>query len=594
MAVTDLAPEVHDLAIALGVLAGGRSLQPGFFADPLGEAAGMLHDPARRAALGDLIDALVPPDTAAPTGPDPTETWHLLSEAGPAKVHLTVRPTGAGMVLGLGLRVASEPSATAAGAAVALTVATGLVEAGDAGLRTVVGTADGPVRARLEVTADPDQADFASIALDAALTPADADRPVAVTVTVTGLRVDGTAVPTITVDPTRLGRDAIPLLQGLLEQRLGGLATRADLPAPLAALAEHLLPLLGLSGDTPRLPVDRIGHDPTVVGQWFASVLDAVPAGGGAPGSAWLAHLAGLLGSDTRPAGSGTEADPWRVPVASIGDDRVELTLATRTTAAGRDLLVGAEVALTGPGGLVADDGATLVALPLSGSGAPTAVPAAAVVVRAPGDPGATLVDADGFKVGFARGGFRWDGTDLRPVLDLGAVTFEGHTYDLLDLSHVDSVTAAAAAAVRAALVDALGADGPGARLAVLLGLAAPDGETGAPLADPVALLTGPTRELARVHRARLAGTDHPWAPMLAELAGLLGATDPVAGTGTVADPWRVSLARVGPVTLALTAWRGTPEPQLHLGLRASGSTGAGAATVAGALDAEIVALAFP
>ena len=74
----------------------------------------------------------------------------------------------------------------------------------------------------------------------------------------------------------------------------------------------------------------------------------------------------------------------------------------------------------------------------------------------------------------------------------------------------------------------------------------------------------------------------------------LLGASDPVAGTGTVADPWRVPLATVGPVTLALTAWRGTPDPQLHLGLRASGSTGTGAATVAGALDSEIVALAFP
>jgi len=74
MAVTDIGPEVQDLAVALGVLDGGGSLQPGFFADPLGAAGGMLHDPARRAAVRDLIDALVPPDTAAPTGADPAET----------------------------------------------------------------------------------------------------------------------------------------------------------------------------------------------------------------------------------------------------------------------------------------------------------------------------------------------------------------------------------------------------------------------------------------------------------------------------------------------------------------------------------------
>jgi hypothetical protein len=598
MAVTDIGPEVHDLAVALGVLDAGGDLRPGFFADPLGQAAGVLRDRDRRAALTGLIETLVPADAGAPADAAAAESWHLLTDASAvSRVYLTVRPApGDGLVLGLALRVASTPP-EGGGTAVALTLSAGLVEATDGDLRAVVGTPDGPVRARVEVTTDPDDTHFDAISLDAALTPLESDRPLALSVTVRGLRVDGRVLPPIVVDPTHLRRDAVPLLEQLLKQRLGGIGTRAGAPAALAALADHLLPLLGLDGDVPRLPVDRIGADPRAVATWFVGVLDAVPPGGGGAGSAWVGHLAGLLGADP-PTGSGTEADPWRIRIATFGDDgRVEVTLASRTTATGREVLAGVALALDGPGGVALDGTATLVSFPLTGPGSPRAVPAAAVTLRAPGDPETALVDTDELHVGFARGGLRWDGGALRPALELGAVTFEGHTYELIDLAHVDSVKAAAAEVVRAALADALGDDGPGRHLAVLLGLLAPAGETGAPLADPVALLTGPTRELARVHRARLTGSDHPWAAMLGELAALLDVTDPVAGGGTPADPWHVPVVTVGPLSLDLTAWAGEiagPAPQLHLGLRMAGETTVGSATVAGGVESELVALGFP
>ena len=134
------------------------------------------------------------------------------------------------------------------------------------------------------------------------------------------------------LDPEHLDRDAVPLLQNLLQDRLGRLAADPGTPDQLRALAGHLLPLEGLGGDVPRLPVERIGIDRSAVADWFTATLDAGPPGGGAagppgggaPGSVWLAHLAGLLGSGAAPSGSGSEADPggyrsptWARPAAS-------------------------------------------------------------------------------------------------------------------------------------------------------------------------------------------------------------------------------------------------------------------------------------
>ncbi|HEX9530391.1 MAG TPA: hypothetical protein VF954_04580, partial [Acidimicrobiales bacterium] len=433
---------------------------------------------------------------------------------------------------------------------------------------------------------------FEGVSIDAALTPADPARPVELRVAVRGLRVEGKVLPPVVLDPARLDRDVVPLLQNLLQDRLGRLAGEPGAPQPLRALAEHLLPLVGLGGDVPRLPVEGIGIDPSVVARWFTTVLDSPPAGGGTPGSAWLGHLAGLLGSGAPVAGTGAEADPYRVLLATFGGARVDLTLATRTAAGGRDLLAGVALLLGGPAGAVLEARGMLLSLPLTGPGPPRAVPSAAVTIRAPGDAAGTLVAGGGLGVRFVRAGLAWDGIALGPILELGGVEFEGASHELINLSNVDSIRAAAAEAARASIAAALGTDGPGSHLAVLVGLIPPPGEPGAPVADLVALLSAPTRELARVHRSRLHDAAHSWATMLAHLAALLGLPEPVAGTGSPAEPWHVPVAKDGPLTLELAAWTG--DHDLHLGLRAVATPTVGAATIDATMLSEVVHLTFP
>ena len=620
--------QLHDLAVAIGLLEGDGSLRTAWFADPLGQAGALFRDSARRAALSDLIDLLAPADRSAPTDPNGTETWHSLAGAGTAhEIFLTRRSVaGGGLALGLAVRGGtSSPPGSTPGLGVALTLALGLVQADDGGLHSVVGAPGSPVRVRADVTVDPSgAAGFEGLVIETALTPADPADPVTLRVGVQGLRVGGQVLPTMFLDPEHLDRDAVPLLQNLLQDRLGRLAADPGTPDQLRALAGHLLPLAGLGGDVPRLPVERIGIDRSAVADWFTATLDAGPPGGGAagppgggaagppgggaagppgggaPGSVWLAHLAGLLGSGAAPSGSGSEADPWRVPVADLGETgSIELTLAVRAGAAGREVLVGFALHLAGPAGIGVDARAVLITLPLSGPGTAQAVPSATVVVRAPGDPAATLAGGGELRVGFLQAGLTWDGVTVRPVLELGSVQFEGSTYDLLDLSNADSVRAAAAQAARDAIMAALG-DGPGAHLAVLAGLLPPPGENGAPMADLVALLSAPTRELARVHRARLLDPTHSWAAMLGQLAGLLGLKDPVAGAGTSADPWHVQVAQAGPLTLELAAWTdqdggGAAGPaDLHLGLRVAAGATVGPATIAASALCEIVQITLP
>jgi hypothetical protein len=589
MILSDLGTELHDLAVAIGLLDGDGSLRTAWFANPLGQAGTLFHDPDRRAALSDLIDLLAPADPTAPTEPDGTETWHSLAGAGTAHEVLLIRRTvtGGGLALGLAVRGGTAKPG------VALTFAVDLVQADDSGLHSIVGASGNPVRVRVEVSVDPAAgAGFDGLVIEAELSPADASAPVTLQVGVLGLRVGDQVLPTVFLDPRQLGRDAVPLVQNLLQARLRGLALDPGSPAELAALADHILPLAGLGSDVPRLPVERVGIDPAVVAGWFASVIDA-------PGTAeaWLAHLAGLFGADTTPAGTGTETDPWRIPLAGLGDDGgIELTIGVRTTAAGREVLAGFSLHLAGPAGLGVDASVVLIALPLSGPEPARAVPSAVVVVRAPGNPAATLVDSDELRIGFAQAGLAWDGTTLRPVLELGQVLFEGAAHDLIDLSNADSVRAAAAQAARDAIMGALGNGGPGAHLAVLAGLVPPAGENGAPVADLVALLSAPTRELARVHRARLLDPAHSWAPMLAELAGLLGLSGAVAGSGTAADPWRVTVGQAAPLELELAAWTeaSADGPVLHLGPRVAVSATAGPATIAATGLGEVVRLIFP
>src|SRR5262249_38970113 len=134
-------------------------------------------------------------------------------------------------------------------------------------------------------------------------------------------------------------------------------------------------------------------------------------------------------------------------------------------------------------------------------------------------------------------------------------VDFAGTHYDTLDLSSADAVAAAASNAVQAAILAALGNTGPGPRLAALAGLVKPAGDAGWPfLVNLAQLASQPTRAIAKVHRDALQSAQHNWGFLLAEIGGLVGLNTPVAGTGTQADPWRITLGSSGPMHLDLAA----------------------------------------
>lgn len=177
--------------------------------------------------------------------------------------------------------------------------------------------------------------------------------------------VPGTALAvSVLVPPPPSGAAWVPLFAGLAVQRavldVAGVATSlkwpndvlvpADGDRKLAGLLCELLPAgvvvgLGVNVDTARadLPLDT------------ATSLRAA----GAPGvdrarllTAWLAHLAAVLGDDTGPAGAAASA--YRDACATVGT-RVEVHLPDGTARAGRATGVDAQGRLA----LRTDDGAT-------------------------------------------------------------------------------------------------------------------------------------------------------------------------------------------------------------------------------------------
>ena len=391
------------------------------------------------------------------------------------------------------------------------------------------------------------------------------------------------------IDPEHLEDGALAVLAALLQSRLDALAADADATPELTALAHHLLPALGLSGGLPPLPLDRIGEDADLLRVWLAELLDTAVEGRGQAIAVWLEHVGGLFGAGA-PAGAGTQDDPWAIRLAALGTGGVDLTFATRTATGGaRELLLGVRLALDSSI-VSAQAAATLLALPLSGTAGPIVLPSATVDVRAPRDASERLVEGPPVRLGSARVGAAWDGRTLRPLIELRDVQVEGIDYPVIDLSNVDSATAAIATAIREAIEDALGDQPPGRNLAALAGLVAPAANPASPLIDPAALIADPAREIARVHRTILTGGAQGWAPMLGELAGLLGSTG-VGGGGSEDDPWRSELAAAGPLSVQLAAWTGPGDPvRLHIGLRA----GAAFSPLSGSWLAELIAVGLP
>jgi hypothetical protein len=570
-----LSPELLDIAKAIGLMDAGGNLDPDWFSGPTDRLETMLSNQTQRAALLDMLDQLVPPIqiTGLPEG----EKWHpLIGDHPRGNVYLTVKSgPGDEVVLGMAGEFSGAPNPQLSAS---LRGQLPIVRLSGASVSAVAGTDQGPLEVALRVLLNwsrPAQAiGLIAVSAQIRLAPLGAVGE-SFHVTLEGLDLDGTGAQDTPLDPAHLNAQAMQLVLGLIREKLRTLA--GDANAEIAATAAHLMPMLGLGDDLPAFPFAELLHGPEALQNWLNSLIASGKV------SAWLGHVAGLFGA-TVPVGVLDPQGPWNVHLLEFGPgdaSSLDLTLARANGHLRAGLRIGISPAGAAPAARIEAD-AVLAAIPLGGAGAAAVLPSASVLIRSPGDDAAPLVAAGGpIAVHSLRAGIKWDGANLTPLLELLDVTLDGTHYDRIDLTNTDSVVAAASAAVRNAINNALGNTGPGRHLAALAGLLAPQGDPTWPFfTDPATLVADPTRAIAEVHRRALLGGAHNWSFMLAEVTGLIGIAGAVTGNGSESDPWRVPLAPAGPITLELAAWNAqtsgnAADPQkLRLGLRLSAESG--------------------
>jgi hypothetical protein len=569
-----LSPEVEHAAKALGLLDASGGLDPSWFSAPTDRLQGILKEPAQRDAFFDLLDDLIPGDPVQ--GLKPGDEWHpLLGDQPQGNIYLTVESASGGRTL-VGVGAQFRSASTGGAPSATLFARLPVVSLGASTVSAVAGTADGPLQVSLRVQLDwtnpPQAIGLKAVRADARLAPlAPSDQRVRFEVILEGLDLDGSGAKDTPLDPADLDSQAVELILGIVREKLRQIAGSASGEA--AAAANHLLPLLGLGGGVPPFPFADLLNGPSALQAWLNAMVSAGSL------SAWLGHLGALFGASAPVGGSGTSADPFHVQLLGLaaGGSGLEVT----ASAANQQLFIGAQAVLVHNAVTPAvrvEAQATLVGIPLAGTGSATVLPTASVVVRAPG--GATpLISDPAISVDLLRGGLVWNRTTLVPLLELVNVDFQGTHYDRIDLTNADSVVAAASAGVQAAILAALGNTGPATHVAALTGLLKPAGDPAWPFTVGLAdLVSSPTRAIAAVHRSALLSNTHHWGLLLAEVAALLGIADPVVGAGTKIDPWRVPLAAPGSLTLELVAWNAqesgvAADPQLlRLGVRLSAS----------------------
>jgi hypothetical protein len=535
--------------------------------DPFTPLTGILANGAQLQALLDLLDQLWPAQN--PPGVAANEKWHpILGAQSGGNLYLTVANAQQPLTIG----VAGETHSAAGPLGAALRARMPLVTVSGGSVNFVAGTKDGPFALELRVELDWSVAGGQSIGLRAirasALLQPLATPPASLNIVLEGLSVGGTAPSDVELDSANLDSQAVQLVAALLQEELRQLAASGP-SGGLAALAQHLMPVLGLAAGLSPLPLQTLATDPSAFQNWLASLISAGKA------AEWLGHLGGLFGVASVASGSGTTADPWTVPIFTIdARSSVSLTLAGRTEAHTGipwvDTGVQVSYQSTDPTlGASIQGTAVLASIPLSGPAPAIALPTAAIIVSAPGGAVATSM----------RGGVSWNGSSVVPLLELDDVTLtiSGSTahYDRIDLTSTDSVISAASGTVAAGIAAALGSTGPGAHLSALAGLTKPASDPAwTHLADLALLISNPAKAIGAVHRSALLDATHNWSALFLEVAGLLGLPGGVSGSGTQTDPWIVALAP-GPISIDLAAWNAQSTAandiqQLRLGLRAS------------------------
>ena len=455
-----LGPELTAAAKAIGLIGTDGSLQSSWFTQPLESLKTVLSAPAQRQGLFELLDALFAPEPTP--GAPADEKWHpLLGPRPSGNVYLTISD-GAGPVT---VGVAGSIHSTSGALPAALSARLPLVSIDGGSVSAIAGSAAGAFHLDLRVEVNwsvPGGQAITLKAIDvtASVSPL-ASPPASLAVTLEGFSVDDRPPRDTLLDPGALDAEGLQLVIGLIKQELHQIAATATGEA--ASVANHLLPLLGLADGLPPFPFATVTTDATALRKWLAAMASQAKLPG------WLGHLGALLGGAASADGSGTAADPWRVRVAQI-DASSRLDLLARLTTDEHSSTTSLELGLTAtyqPGGANPpariEAGATIASIPLQGTAALALLPAAALAVVAPANPGSQLIAAPAITVGSLRAGAAWNGSAMAPLLELVGVTLvvgaESATYPRLDLTNAGSVVATAADAVKTKLVEAIGAD---------------------------------------------------------------------------------------------------------------------------------------
>ncbi|MGV1009718.1 MAG: DUF6603 domain-containing protein [Dermatophilaceae bacterium] len=564
---------VAALGRAIGLLTDGDSglvLVDEWFTHPWAHMTTMLSDDGQRAGLIEAIDALLPAGSAGDPGADARTSRHpLLGNGGLGQVYLVLEretPAPAAPVT-----LAVEGGTNVRAGIPTVTARVDVVRADAAGLTSLAATAANPVRVGTTIALDGGAA-LTAAALLVAPPDESASR---LSFELTGLTGPQGPLPPQRFD---LGEGGAKLAVTLLRLVLGALDT--DPASPLKLVAAHLPTVLGLDGTLPPLDLAQLAQDPAALRGWLAQLAS------GEDLRTWLEAVGGLLGATIPDAG----APGGPVLLRLLHDEAlhltVDLSVEVRPAAADQPvaLVWGVQVALSGTGldaVLLLD--ASVLTLPLTGDRPASVLDALDLRLTSPAGPGrlhppAGVTDPD-ISVGRLQAGVRWrrDEEVVTPHMELDDVTVRiggrTSTFPRLDLTDAATLTAAADQLLSTAIEAGLGAGAAAAEsLGVLLGLGTTPG------LDLGAFAGAPTAALSGYYRA-LAAAPSGWTPVLAAVARLLGtATPKVQGTGTEADPWRVSLdAFAAPagstVGLQLLLWAGgTPVDTLHLGIGLAGA----------------------
>jgi large repetitive protein len=587
MNTQDLGTELQDLAKALGLI-NDSGFNWDWFGDPLGNLEKIFSHADQRDAFNALLNALITP--AQIVGVPSDESWHPLLASQPrGNVYLTVKEDSSNVTFG----VAGEfHSATAPDAS--LRAHLPLFTSSGSNISIIAGAPTGKLEVALRVDVNLNS----TIKLDAIDVSLEFQfNPVAVPlVTVTFEQFDlGAGPQDITLDSTNFGSEIVPIVLRLVQQGVSQITG----PDPIK---DHLLPLLGLSGNpVPMFPFTELTQGPQPLQNWFLSMLE-----GATPGiTEWLEHLAGLLGTNAPTiVGTGTSADPWKVELFAVPggstNSGLYVTVSHLTSGATQTLDLGLEFQFIPTSGKVqVGANAVLASIPLAGAAHAGVLPSASVLIQAPGD-GTPLVNTAQFSVQTFLAGFTFNGSTLKPMLELDNVQFLGQQpYATIDLTNINSVAADFSDTLRQTLASELGT-GTARHLAALAGLVAPVNDPASPhlldVNSAPLLASNPFAAIGQIHRAALLDNTHSWSHLLEEAAALAGIASTASGSGTAADPWKVALASTGDIALSLAAWNAQTSgnaadvQQLRFGLMSNLNV----APVAATWKAELFTLDLP